>query len=217
MKSCYTFTQNKIKLTTCILSPVKGHAGKLLFGTLNGKPVVCMQGRIHAYEGHSMWKVSFEITFKVNVFIINNLKLFKEVEDSRTSVPVIIWWCTDSTSVSSDHLWMHWQHICVEWSSVDALTAPLYPVIICGCTDSTSVSSDHLWMHWQHFCVQWSSVDALAAHLCPVIICGCTDSTSVFSDHLWMHWQHLCVQWSSVIDVSWIRDHTDTVWMLWLS
>ena len=36
---------------------VKGHAGKLVFGLLEGKPVVCMQGRFHLYEGHSIYKV----------------------------------------------------------------------------------------------------------------------------------------------------------------
>ena len=37
---------------------VAGHSGQLAFGKLGGKTVVCMKGRIHAYEGHSMWKVS---------------------------------------------------------------------------------------------------------------------------------------------------------------
>ena len=29
-----------------------GHAGRLLFGKLEGLPVVCLQGRLHLYEGH---------------------------------------------------------------------------------------------------------------------------------------------------------------------
>lgn len=48
-------------LCMCVLlapALVKGHAGQLLFGMLNGKCVVCMLGRVHAYEGHSMWQVS---------------------------------------------------------------------------------------------------------------------------------------------------------------
>jgi hypothetical protein len=36
---------------------VQGHAGNLLFGTLNGKQVVCMQGRFHYYEGYSLNQV----------------------------------------------------------------------------------------------------------------------------------------------------------------
>jgi purine-nucleoside phosphorylase len=30
-----------------------GHAGRLLLGRLEGLPVVCLQGRLHMYEGHS--------------------------------------------------------------------------------------------------------------------------------------------------------------------
>lgn len=38
---------------------VEGHAGRMLIGTLEGKPVVCMQGRAHAYEGHPPEKLAF--------------------------------------------------------------------------------------------------------------------------------------------------------------
>ena len=31
-----------------------GHAGRLLLGRLDGTPVVCLQGRLHMYEGHSI-------------------------------------------------------------------------------------------------------------------------------------------------------------------
>lgn len=34
-------------------STVMGHAGKLMAGTLAGRPLAIMAGRIHAYEGHS--------------------------------------------------------------------------------------------------------------------------------------------------------------------
>ncbi len=33
-------------------STVKGHAGKLVFGTLEGRKVLFIQGRVHLYEGH---------------------------------------------------------------------------------------------------------------------------------------------------------------------
>jgi purine-nucleoside phosphorylase len=33
-------------------SAVAGHAGNLCFGLARGVPVVCMQGRVHLYEGH---------------------------------------------------------------------------------------------------------------------------------------------------------------------
>jgi purine-nucleoside phosphorylase len=38
-------------------SKVVGHAGNLCFGDVDDVPVVCMQGRVHFYEGHPMWQV----------------------------------------------------------------------------------------------------------------------------------------------------------------
>ena len=35
-----------------LLSTVASHAGKLIFGTVGGKKVVCMSGRFHSYEGY---------------------------------------------------------------------------------------------------------------------------------------------------------------------
>ncbi len=40
---------------------VKGHAGKLFFGELDGAPVIALSGRAHFYEGHSMECVTFAI------------------------------------------------------------------------------------------------------------------------------------------------------------
>lgn len=36
---------------------VIGHAGNLCFGHVDDVPVVCMQGRVHLYEGHPIWQV----------------------------------------------------------------------------------------------------------------------------------------------------------------
>lgn len=36
------------------VSTVPGHAGKFIFGHLGSVPVVCMQGRIHYYEGYEL-------------------------------------------------------------------------------------------------------------------------------------------------------------------
>ena len=36
------------------VSTVPGHAGRFLFGYVGGLPVVCMQGRVHYYEGYDM-------------------------------------------------------------------------------------------------------------------------------------------------------------------
>lgn len=40
-----------------LCSSVHGHAGRLVFGTLKGRPCVCMQGRFHLYEGYPIQKV----------------------------------------------------------------------------------------------------------------------------------------------------------------
>ncbi len=46
------------------VSTVEGHEGNLIFGKLQNKKVVAMQGRFHFYEGYDMK----EITFPVRVF-----------------------------------------------------------------------------------------------------------------------------------------------------
>jgi purine-nucleoside phosphorylase len=43
------------------LSTVESHTGRLLFGTLGGKPVVAMQGRFHRYEGYTLQQVTFPV------------------------------------------------------------------------------------------------------------------------------------------------------------
>jgi purine-nucleoside phosphorylase len=42
-------------------STVEGHAGRLVFGTVEGAPVAVMQGRVHAYEGHAPQQVVFPV------------------------------------------------------------------------------------------------------------------------------------------------------------
>ncbi len=43
------------------VSTVDGHKGALVFGTVNGKNVVAMQGRFHYYEGYTMKEVTFPV------------------------------------------------------------------------------------------------------------------------------------------------------------
>lgn len=42
-------------------STAPGHKGQLVFGTLAGKPVAVMQGRMHHYEGYSYEEVSYAV------------------------------------------------------------------------------------------------------------------------------------------------------------
>jgi len=43
------------------VSTVEGHKGALVFGTIEGKKVVAMQGRFHFYEGYDMKQVTFPV------------------------------------------------------------------------------------------------------------------------------------------------------------
>uniref|UniRef100_A0AAY4BWC3 purine-nucleoside phosphorylase n=1 Tax=Denticeps clupeoides TaxID=299321 RepID=A0AAY4BWC3_9TELE len=55
---------------------VSGHEGRLVFGKLNDKSCVFMQGRFHLYEGYSLCKVTFPVrVFKlmgVETIIVTN-------------------------------------------------------------------------------------------------------------------------------------------------
>ena len=42
-------------------STAPGHKGQLVFGTLEGKPVAVMQGRMHHYEGYSYEEVAYAV------------------------------------------------------------------------------------------------------------------------------------------------------------
>ncbi len=57
-------------------STVESHAGRLLFGHLRGKKVVCMQGRFHYYEGYSFQQIAFPVrTLKalgIDTLIVSN-------------------------------------------------------------------------------------------------------------------------------------------------
>lgn len=43
------------------VSTVESHSGKLIYGNLNGKKVLAMQGRFHYYEGYSAEEITFPI------------------------------------------------------------------------------------------------------------------------------------------------------------
>ncbi len=43
------------------VSTVEGHKGRMIFGTIEGRKVVAMQGRFHYYEGYPMSQVTFPV------------------------------------------------------------------------------------------------------------------------------------------------------------
>jgi hypothetical protein len=63
-KECFQYE----KIPNFPVSTVQGHAGQLVFGRLNGVPVMCMQGRFHYFEGYPICKVDFGVIN--NLFVI---------------------------------------------------------------------------------------------------------------------------------------------------
>ncbi|OPH60847.1 purine-nucleoside phosphorylase [Paenibacillus ferrarius] len=58
------------------VSTVEGHAGELVVGTIQGKQVVMMKGRFHAYEGYGAETVSFPVRVMkelgIEILIVTN-------------------------------------------------------------------------------------------------------------------------------------------------
>ena len=50
---------------------MQGHQGQLIFGSMDGLDVVCMKGRFHFYEGHSMQ----DVVLPVRVMRLMGVKL----------------------------------------------------------------------------------------------------------------------------------------------
>ncbi len=44
-----------------LVSTAPGHAGRLIFGTLEGRRVMCMAGRFHTYEGYSFEELAIPV------------------------------------------------------------------------------------------------------------------------------------------------------------
>jgi len=59
-----------------VSSTAPGHSGRLVIGTLGGKRVLCMQGRLHLYEGYPFSAITFPLrVFKllgVQTLIVTN-------------------------------------------------------------------------------------------------------------------------------------------------
>ena len=58
------------------VSTVAGHHGQLIFGNMNGKNIVAMQGRFHYYEGYTMQEITFPVRVMkflgINLLILSN-------------------------------------------------------------------------------------------------------------------------------------------------
>ncbi len=59
-----------------VASTAQGHKGRLVLGTLEGRRVACMQGRLHAYEANSAQQIAFPVyllaSLGARVLVITN-------------------------------------------------------------------------------------------------------------------------------------------------
>ena len=64
------------KIPNFPISTVESHAGKLIFGELQNKRVMVMQGRFHYYEGYSMEQIVFPVRIMkqlgIKILLISN-------------------------------------------------------------------------------------------------------------------------------------------------
>lgn len=82
------------------VSTVPGHAGRFLFGYISGVPTVCMQGRIHHYEGWDVHDVVLPIRV-MGLLGAKTLFLSNAAGGLDPSMP------TPSLMVISDHIMLH--------------------------------------------------------------------------------------------------------------
>ena len=84
-------------------SSIQGHAGKMIIGKLEGVEILCMQGRIHLYEGHSPQSINMIIkAFKL--LRINHLIVTNAAGSLDVNMP------TGSIMLISDHINMSGQN-----------------------------------------------------------------------------------------------------------
>jgi purine-nucleoside phosphorylase len=74
-------------------STAQGHAGRLVAGTVEGVPVLAMQGRVHYYEGYSLDEVTFPVRtfglFGIKTVILTNAAGGIDSDLSQGSLMVI--------------------------------------------------------------------------------------------------------------------------------
>lgn len=85
------------------LSTVESHHGKLIVGTLAGRPVVAMQGRFHFYEGYPLSRVTFPVRVMkllgVHTLLISNAAGGMNPQFRRGSLMII----TDHINLLGDN------------------------------------------------------------------------------------------------------------------
>ncbi len=64
------------ELPYMVTSSAPGHVGRFVAGTIDGVPVLCMQGRLHPYEGYTPLEVTFPLRVAarlgVGAFVVTN-------------------------------------------------------------------------------------------------------------------------------------------------
>lgn len=78
-------------------STVQGHAGRFVIGKLGGQEVICLQGRVHLYEGHAPEKISLIIRVLKSLGI-KNIILTNAAGSVRKDMP------PGSLMILSDHI-----------------------------------------------------------------------------------------------------------------
>lgn len=76
---------------------VSGHTGRIVIGRFSGRRLLCVQGRLHYYEGHSME----EVTFPFRVFASSGAQSFLLTNASGSLHPE---WSSGDLMLLTDHI-----------------------------------------------------------------------------------------------------------------
>lgn len=76
-------------------STVQGHRGRLVLGTLDGCPVLFVQGRVHAYEGHDLDTVTLPVRLAARLGSTHVLLTNAAGGIRRGFVPGTLMWIVD--------------------------------------------------------------------------------------------------------------------------
>jgi len=79
-------------------STVEGHTGQLVFGALEGVPVVFVQGRLHVYEGHSVHDATFPVRLLAALGVQRMVVTNAAGGIHPECVPGTLMWITDHIS-----------------------------------------------------------------------------------------------------------------------